>query len=118
MIDNNELQKKLYNKDFRKKLIVNPEKYMLELGYKLQSDVKVKVVKSSKDIFYLSVNNKSDIDINEIQEVIAGTRKLLDKNVSTLGTIGTLGSVSSLTGCTSSLGTMGTLGSSSSVDVY
>ncbi len=108
MIDNNELQKKLYNKDFRKKLIVNPEKHLTELGYKLRSGAKVKVVKSSKDIFYLSVDSRDDIDISEIQAAIGS---------STVGTIGTVGSVSSLCSCESTMGTVGSVGSASTIDV-
>ncbi len=111
MITNNELQKKFYDKDFRKKLIANPEKHLTELGYKLHSGVKVKVVKSSKNIFYLSVNNMDNIDVSEIQAASE-----LGIGTGTVGSLGSIATISSQTATISSLSSAGTLGTASSVD--
>ncbi len=113
MITNNELQKKFYDKDFRKKLIANPEKHLTELGYELYSGVKVKVVKSSKNVFYLSVDSRDDIDISKIQAAISK----LDIAISSVATIGSLATISSAGGSLGTIGSLGSLGSLGSIGV-
>ncbi len=102
--------KKLYNKEFRQKFVNEPNKYIKDLGY--SNDIEVKVVRSTKDITYFAIFDPALLSKDILNKVSAAG---LD-NVSTAGTAGTVGTVGTVLFSTAgTLGSFGTLGSAGTV---
>lgn len=110
----NQNNSKLYDKDFRSRLIEEPQKYAAELFY--PPDVKVRVRQNTKSITYVVIpalaENLGAEDLTSIRAaaIEAGTAF----SVGTATSLSTAGSVSSSVSTGSSLATAGTFGSVSS----
>ncbi len=102
--------KKLYDRSFRNHLINNPSAGAQELGYPLLPDTEVKVVVSTKDVFYVALF--SGILEESLKQVMAA-----GVGTSTVGCAGTASSISTFTSSVGSAGSAGTLGCAGSVKI-
>lgn len=101
---------KIFDPDFRKKLLGEPGHYLPELlGDFYDDSVDYSVKASTKDTFYIVIpfqNGEIDLSVESISA--AGTTG----SVSSIGTVGSLGSVCLSFSTASSAGSMATVGSS------
>ena len=98
-----EAKKKLYDSDFRAKLIGNPSVYAKEIGYNLEN-VEYKVVINQKHALHLVINETQELfsDLQQVQAAGAGSAS----TVSTLATVGCACSTASSATTTGSAGTV------------
>ncbi len=108
MLFNEELQKEVYDKESRRKILADPRAYLNKLGYKVTDDVDIKVVKSPKNIVHLVIAGDG-IDISSIQAA-SSELGIGASTIGTLGSAGTVGSYCLTVSSASSAGSIGSLG--------
>lgn len=101
---NKEIYAKIVDKAFREKLIANPHKYSKELGYDIANDIDIKIIKNTKEIFYVAL---AKLDIMENLEQIQAA----GNTASCAGSASTLGSVTSTVSSGATASTLGTTSS-------
>ncbi|SMM98772.1 hypothetical protein SPONN_2810 [uncultured Candidatus Thioglobus sp.] len=97
-------EKRMYDKEFRQRLIQNPRKVVKELNYQeIDESVQINVIKNSKNTIHLVMYDSNGDEALDIQSIRAAG---ISSSISTAGTAGT----ASLTvSCASSAGTLGTV---------
>lgn len=93
---------KIYDKDFRQKLMADPKKYYKEFGDTLLDDVEVVVKENTKEITYIVVPNTVSPDF--LDQIQAGD------STHSVGTILTLSTGYCVTSTLSTLTTAGSAG--------
>ncbi len=109
----NNLNKELFDKDIRSKLLNNPKEYFRSL----MSDIDVKVVESTKSSYYFVIpwydkNIKNEDLINLSAAAELGSAGSI-ATVGSLGSAGTIGTAVSTTSSVSTASSVGSLGSAS-----
>ncbi len=90
---------KIYDKDFRAKLVSNPKEQLKAITANIIEDIEYKVVKETKNKTYFIIpqDDKSLLSISaaggtaHVQLSTAGTAGSVGTLVSTIGTVGSLG---------------------------
>lgn len=107
-MENQDIYDKMMDKEFRQNLINNPREYAKKLGYEIPDETEIKVLKNTKDLFYISLTEFSstgELDLSQIQAAgpagtastagSASTSFTICGTVSTASSSSTLGSASS-----------------------